>query len=134
MSFGNFNFDDLERWFTKFQFRTGRKHRFRVYRKLEGMLRMNEALSRSLDRLYLNISEMGKYPRRPAAVALRDWFLKDRAGITLSEAMIGWIPTGELYMIRAGEESGTLAKSLAAIQEVGEKARQMREAVSSAVG
>ena len=89
MSFGDFNLDELERWITKLQFRTSRKHRFRVYRKLEGMLRMNEALSRALDRLYLNASEMGKYPRRPAAVALRDWFLKDRAGITLAQSMEG---------------------------------------------
>ena len=126
--------DGFERWLTKFQFRSSRKHRFRVYRKLEGMLRMNEALSRSLDRLYLNASEMGKYPRRPAAVALRDWFIKDRAGVTLSEAMEGWVPTSELYMIRAGEESGTMAKSLASIQSVGEKAKQMKSAVSYAVG
>jgi len=134
VSGASFNFDNFERWLTKFQFRASRKNRFRIYRKLEGMLRMNEALSRSLDRLYLNASEMGKYPRRPAAVALREWFLKDRAGVTLSESMEGWVPTGELYMIRAGEESGTMAKSLAAIQAVGEKARQMREAVIYAVG
>jgi type II secretory pathway component PulF len=129
-----FSVDDLERKLTGFQFRFSRKHRFRIYRKLEGMLRMNEALSRALDRLYLNSSEMGKYPNRPPAVALREWFLKDRAGVTLSEAMNGWIPSGELYMIRAGEESGTLPKALAAIQSVGEKARQMREAVMFAVG
>nr|MDP9128473.1 type II secretion system F family protein [Pseudomonadota bacterium] len=127
-------FDNLERKLTQFQFRFGRKHRFRIYRKLEGMLRMNEALSRSLDRLYLNASEMGKFPRRPPAVALREWFLKDRAGVTLSESMEGWVPTGELYMIRAGEESGTLPKSLMAIQAVGEKAKEMKEAVMYAVG
>lgn len=126
--------DGFEIWLTKFQFRTNRKQRFRVYRKLEGMLRMNEALSRSLDRLYLNASEMGKYPRRPAAVALRDWFIKDRAGISLAESMEGWVPTSELYMIRAGEESGTMAKALQSIQVVGEKAKQMKEAVSYAVG
>ena len=134
MSENGFNLDDLERKLTKFQFRSSRKHRFRVYRKLEGMLRSNEALSRALDRLYLNTSEMGKHPRRPAAVALREWFLKDRAGISLAEAMEGWVPTGELYMIRAGEESGTMAKSLASIQSVGEKARQMKNAVTYAVG
>lgn len=128
------NLDGLELALTKFQFRTSKKQRFRIYRKLEGMLRMNEALSRSLDRLYLNASEMGKYPRRPAAVALREWFIKDRAGISLAESMEGWVPTGELYMIRAGEESGTMAKTLAAIQSVGEKAQQMKQAVSYAVG
>ena len=131
---GSFNLDDLERKLTKFQFRTSKKHRYRVYRKLEGMLRSNEALSRALDRLYLNTSEMGKHPRRPAAVALREWFLKDRAGISLAESMEGWVPTGELYMIRAGEESGTMAKSLASIQAVGKKASEMKEAVSYAVG
>ncbi|MDX2027610.1 MAG: type II secretion system F family protein [Alphaproteobacteria bacterium] len=134
MSEKGFSFDDLERRLTQFQFRFGKKHRFRIYRKLEGMLRMNEALSRALDRLYLNSSEMGKYPRRPPAVALREWFLKDRAGVTLSESMEGWVPTGELYMIRAGEESGTLPKSLSAIQAMGEKSRQMKEAVFYAVG
>jgi len=134
MSEGGFNFDDLERWITRYQFRSSVKHRFRIYRKLEGMLRMNEALSRSLDRLYQNSSEMGKFPRRPAAVALRDWFLKDRAGVSLSEAMEGWVPTGELYMIRAGEESGTMAKSLRSIQSLGEKSKEMKAAVNYAVG
>jgi type II secretory pathway component PulF len=134
MSASGFNADDLQRRFMRFQFRFNKKQRFRIYRKLEGMLRMNEALSRSLDRLYLNTSEMGKYPMRPAAIALREWFLKDRAGITLSEAMEGWVPTGELYMIRAGEESGTLPKTLRSIQTVGEKAKQMKEAVVYAVG
>lgn len=134
MSNINFNIDDIERWLTKFQFRTSRKQRFRVYRKLEGMLKSNEALSRALDRLYLNSSEMGKHPRRPAAVALREWFMKDRMGATLAESMEGWIPTGELYMIRAGEESGTLAKSFASIQAMGEKAKKMQSAVTYAVG
>jgi type II secretory pathway component PulF len=134
MSEINFNFDDFERKMTQLQFRFGKKYRFRIYRKLEGMLRMNEALSRALDRLYMNASEMGKYPRRIPAVALREWFLKDRAGTSLSESMNGWVPSSELYMIRAGEESGTLPKALTAILAIGEKARQMREAITYAVG
>lgn len=137
MSIGDINIEidteALERKIAQFQFKYGRKQRFRIYRKLEGMLRMNEALSRSLDRLYQNASEMGKYPRRPAAMALREWFLKDRAGLGLSEAMEGWVPDSELYMIRAGEESGTMAKAFASIQRVGERAREMRSAVTYAV-
>jgi hypothetical protein len=94
MSFDDIDIDTeaFERRFMQFQLRNSRKQRYRIYRKLEGMLRMNEALSRALDRLYQNASEMGKYPRRPAAVALREWFLKDRAGVGLSEAMEGWVP------------------------------------------
>lgn len=128
------NLDDLSHNFMKTQFRTGTRERYRIWRKLEGMLKANEALSRALDRLYLNASEMGKYPKRPGAVAVREWFLKDRAGISFAESVEGWVPTGELYMIRAGEESGTLAKALSYIQKVGEKAKQMKEAIMYAVG
>ena len=124
----------IEAKITKLQFRNNRRGRYRIYRKLEGMLKSNEALSRSLDRLYQNVTEMGKYPKRPAAIALREWFLKDRAGISLSKAMDGWIPTGELYLIRAGEESGSLAKTLSFIQTMSERGKAMREAVSYAVG
>jgi type II secretory pathway component PulF len=133
MSSEGIDLNDLNRSFIQFQLRMSRKQRFRIYRKLEGMLRMNEALSRCLDRLYQNSSEMGKYPNRPAAVALREWFLKDRAGVTLSESMDGWVPASELYMIRAGEESGTMAKAFSSIQAMGERAREMKAAVTYAV-
>lgn len=135
MSLNEITFDTeaISRRWAQFQLRNSRKQRFRIYRKLEGMLRMNEALSRSLDRLYQNASEMGKYPNRPAAMALREWFLKDRAGLGLAESMEGWIPDSELYMIRAGEESGTVAKAFSSIQSVGERAREMKGAVTYAV-
>lgn len=128
----NVDTEALQRRFAQFQLRNSRKQRYRIYRKLEGMLRMNEALSRALDRLYQNASEMGKYPRRPAALALREWFLKDRAGVGLSEAMEGWVPDSELYMVRAGEESGTMAKAFASIRLVGEREMEMRSAVTYA--
>jgi type II secretory pathway component PulF len=124
----------LEAEITKFQFKNNRRARYRIYRKLEGMLKSNEALSRSLDRLYQNVTEMGRYPKRPAAIALREWFLKDRAGISLSHAMDGWVPTSELYLIRAGEESGSLARTLAFIQTMSERGKAMREAVNYAIG
>jgi len=127
------NTSDLERQFARLQLRWNRKQRFRIYRKLEGMLRMNEALSRSLDRLYQNASELGKYPNRPAAQALREWFLKDRQGLGLSESMEGWVPDGELALVRAGEESGTMAKAFASIQKMGARSEEMRSAVMYAV-
>jgi type II secretory pathway component PulF len=135
MSLGDINIDmsGLERGLARLQMKTNKRQRFRIYRKLEGMLRMNEALSRALDRLYQNASELGKYPNRPAAQALREWFLKDRQGLGLSESMEGWVPDGELALIRAGEESGTMAKCFSSIQKVGKRADEMRSAVSYAV-
>ncbi len=125
--------EDYQRRFAQFQMRSNRKMRFRIYRKLQGMLAMNEALSRALERLWYNASDMGRAPNRPQALALREWLQQDRAGETLSQAMNGWVPSADLYMIRAGEESGQVANSLAAIMHVGDSAQRMRSAIVSAV-
>ncbi len=119
--------------YAQFVFKSNRKMRFRIYRKLQGMLAMNEALSRALERLWYNASDMGRAPTKPSAMALQEWLRRDRAGDTLSEAMNGWIPSAELYMIRAGEESGQVANSLLAIMHVGDAAQRMRAAIISAI-
>ncbi|NDE89691.1 MAG: hypothetical protein EB059_00910 [Alphaproteobacteria bacterium] len=124
---------DLKRSYAQWTMRNNRKLRFRIYRKLQGMLAMNEALSRALERLWYNASDMGRSPDRPAALALQEWLKRDRAGETLSEAMNNWIPSAELYMIRAGEESGQVSNAMIAIMHVGDSAQRMRQAIIQAV-
>jgi type II secretory pathway component PulF len=124
---------DLKKRIAQFSLKTNRKLRFRVYRKLQGMLAMNEALSRALERLWYNASDMGRRPDRPAAMALQEWLRRDRAGETLSEAMADWVPSAEVYMIRAGEESGQVSNALLAIMHVGDSAQRMKQAIMSAV-
>lgn len=125
--------DDLKRKYATWIMRNNRKLRFRIYRKLQGMLAMNEALSRALERLWYNSSDMGRAPERPSAMALQEWLKRDRAGETLSEAMNEWIPSAELYMIRAGEESGQVSNAMLAIMHVGDSAQRMRQAIIQAV-
>lgn len=124
---------DLSHKIDQFRFRTNRKGRTRIYRKLQGMLAMNESLGRSLERLWYNVTDMGKNPDKPAAKALRDWLNKDRQGASLSEAMAGWVPTNELFMIRAGEESGTVANSFGVILSLGDSGKAMKAAISQAI-
>jgi type II secretory pathway component PulF len=125
--------EDFDRRYAQFVMKNNRKMRFRIYRKLQGMLAQNEALGRALERLWYNASDMGRAPNRPSALALREWLQKDRAGETLSEAMNGWMPSADLYMIRAGEESGQVSNALLAIMHVGDSAQRMRTAIISAV-
>ncbi len=125
--------DDLRRKYNMWMMRNNRKLRFRIYRKLQGMLAMNEALSRALERLWYNASDMGRQPDRPAAMALQEWLKRDRAGETLSEAMNDWVPSAEIYMIRAGEESGQVSNAMLAIMHVGDSAQRMRSAIIQAV-
>ena len=127
------DFADLSYKIAKLRVRTNRKERFRLYRKLQGMLAMNESLGRSLERLWYNVTDMGKNPQKPIARAIRDWLNKDRQGSSLSEAMAGWVPTNELFMIRAGEESGTVAKSFGVILGLGDSGKQMKQAISQAI-
>lgn len=125
--------DELKYKLTQMRFRTNRNDRFRIYRKLQGMLAMNESLGRSLERLWYNVTDMGKYPDKPAAKALREWLNKDRAGSSMAEAMEGWIPMNELFMIRAGEESGAVARALGVILDMGATGKEMKQAIMQAV-
>lgn len=126
-------FDNIKTRIAQTMFKMDRKLRFRIYRKLQGMLAMNEALSRALERLWYNASDMGRKPDRPAAMALQEWLRRDRQGDTLSEAMAEWVPSAEVYMIRAGEESGQVSNALLAIMHVGDSAQRMRQAIMMAV-
>lgn len=131
--FDNLDLQTLNYKFTQFRFRTNRVERYRVYRKLQGMLAMNESLGRSLERLWYNVTDMGKYPDRPTARALREWLNKDRAGASMAEAMTGWVPMNELFMIRAGEESGAVARSLGVILDMGTTGKEMKSAIINAM-
>jgi type II secretory pathway component PulF len=129
----NIDFSDKMRRLAQLRLRHDRRTRYRLYRKLQGMLNVNEALSRCLERLWDNASEMGRYPDRPAALALKEWSNKDRAGEALSEAMVDWVPMSEIFMIRAGEESGAVAQSLQAILDMGKAGKELRQAVAHAI-
>ena len=133
LSMNNIDWDELKHKYAQTRFRLSRKERFRVYRKLQGMLSMNESLGRSLERMWYNITDMGKYPDRPAARAVRDWLNQDRAGRNLSEAMQGWVPTNELFMISAGEESGEVARAFTVILELGASGQEMKRAITQAI-
>lgn len=110
-----------------------RKEQLRFYRKLEGMLDMNEAVPRALERLYQAASFNGKKPDRPMAIALRAWRRELQKGLTLSEAFDGWLPDRDLMLIRAGEESGALAQALRGIQAVDGTSKRMKGALMKAI-
>lgn len=129
----NIDWDEVKHKIAQTRFRLSRKERFRVYRKLQGMLAMNESLGRSLERLWYNITDKGRHVDRPAARAIRDWLNQDRAGRNLSEAMNGWVPTNELFMISAGEESGEVARAFTVILELGASGQEMKQAITQAI-
>lgn len=126
-------FDDFSMKMAQFQMRSGKKKRFRIYRKLQGMMEMNEPLPTALDRLWRNVSEDGTRPNRPDAMAVQQWLERSRQGMTLADMLDGWVPQREHMLMRAGEESGNVAKAITSIMAVDEAAEKMRRAIMSAI-
>lgn len=125
--------DNFSLAMAQYKIRSSKKQRFRIYRKLQGMMEMNEPLPTALDRLWRNVSEDGTRPSRPAAMGVQQWLERARQGKSLADMLDGWIPHRELMLIRAGEESGNVAKAITSIMAVDEAASKMRAAIMSAI-
>lgn len=125
--------NNLEYKLAKFSFSTNLKQQLRLYRKLAGMLNMNESLPRALERLWVTASYNGKKPKDPQAVALKEWRQALQAGRSLTDAMGGWIPDRHVMILRSGEESGAIAKGLQAIEFIEKSTARMRGAISNAI-
>jgi type II secretory pathway component PulF len=126
-------FEELSLKLAQSKMRSSKKQRFRIYRKLQGMMEMNEPLPTALDRLWRNVSEDGTKTNKPAALAVQQWLERARQGLTLAEMLDGWVPGREHMLLRAGEESGNVAKAITSIMAVDEAAEKMRRAIMSAV-
>lgn len=126
-------FDDLSMKMAQFKMRSSKKRRFRIYRKLQGMMEMNEPLPTALDRLWRNVSEDGLKPNRPDAMGVQQWLERSRQGMSLADMLDGWVPAREHMLMRAGEESGNVAKAITSIMAVDEAAEKMRRAIMSAI-
>jgi type II secretory pathway component PulF len=128
------NLDDITYKYAKFTFNGNLKQQLRLYRKLAGMLNMNESLPRALERLWITASFNGKKPNDPQAIALKEWRQALQAGRSLTDAMGGWVPERHIMILRSGEESGAIAKGMQAIEFIEKATARMRGAISNAIG
>ena len=126
--------EDLQHEFDKYSFRNNLKAQLRLYRKLAGMLNMNEALPRALERLWVTASLNGKKPNRPEAIAMKEWRNALQSGKNLTDAMSGWVPDRHIMILRSGEESGAIAKGLQSIEFIEKSTARMRGAIQNAIG
>ncbi len=126
--------DDIQYELNKVLFKGNLKAQLRLYRKLAGMLNMNEALPRALERLWVTSSYNGKKPNAPEAVALREWREGLQSGRNLTDTMSGWVPDRHIMILRSGEESGAIGRGLQSIEFIEKATSRMRSAISNAIG
>ncbi|MFZ6774453.1 type II secretion system F family protein [Undibacterium sp. SXout7W] len=117
---------DINRWWAKTQF--SESARLRLYRKISKMLANGLPLLKILEELRDRASYNGRKLNEPMVIILDDCRRMVQNGRLLSEGLEWWIPRNEQMIIMAGEQSGRLEITLAAVIDVvlaGKKIKQV---------
>ncbi|MGZ3240130.1 MAG: type II secretion system F family protein, partial [Burkholderiaceae bacterium] len=118
---------DINRWWAKTQF--SENTRLRMYRKISKMLANGLPLLKILEDLRDRSSENGRKPNEPMAIVLDDCRRMVQNGRMLSEGLEWWIPRNEQMIIMAGEQSGRLEITLAAVIDVVQAGKKIKSVI-----
>ncbi len=83
----------------------GNSTRLKIYRKLASLMRNRFSLIGALEMLHDGISNGGKNPNEPMAIAIACWSRALQAGKPFSDALKGWAPDRERLMLSVGDVS-----------------------------
>ncbi len=97
--------DRIQEGYAKIICRMSGEGRLRIYRKIMSLLRNRFSLMDSLDRVFDIISNNGKNPGEPLAMAIAAWSRSLRNGDPFSVAIKGWAPNREALMLSTGDVS-----------------------------
>ena len=95
----------LEVSFAKFRIGMAGKARLKVYKKLASLLRNRFSLMNALDIMYDSVTDSGKHPNEPMAIAIASWGKALQNGNAFSDALKGWAPSRERLMLSVGDVS-----------------------------
>ncbi len=79
--------------------------RLKLYRKIASLMRNRFSLMSALDMLHDSITDGGKNPGEPFAIAIACWGRALNNGLTFSDALKGWAPDRERLMLSVGDVS-----------------------------
>ena len=83
--------NSLEVSFAQFRVGMSGKDRLKVYKKLASLLRNRFSLMNALDIMYDSITNEGKNPGEPMAIAIASWGKALQNGNSFSDALKGWL-------------------------------------------
>jgi len=127
-----FSLTNLERSYAMIICRLSSGTRLRIYRKLQSLLRNRFSLMDALDRIHGIITNDGKNPGEPMALALMYWSRELQNGHPFSEALAGWAPARERLMLSVGDVSH-MEDALGNLIKVTEGTKRMSAPLVSAV-
>lgn len=132
MAKSKFNLADLNRYYAMIICRMSGGARLKIYRKLISLLRNRFSLMDALDRIRGIITNDGKNPDEPLALAILYWSRSLQNGNPFSVALEGWAPASERLMLSVGDVSH-LEGALENLIKVTEGTTKMKQPLISAV-
>ena len=132
MAKSNFNLADINRYYAMIICRMSNGTRLKIYRKLISLLRNRFSLMDALDRIRAIITNDGKNPDEPMALAILYWSRSLQNGNPFSVALEGWAPASERLMLSVGDVSH-LEGALENLIKVTEGTTKMKQPLVSAI-
>lgn len=123
---------DINRYYAMIICRMSNGTRLKIYRKLISLLRNRFSLMDALDRIRGIITNDGKNPDEPMALAILYWSRSLQNGNPFSVALEGWAPASERLMLSVGDVSH-LEGALENLIKVTEGTTKMKEPLVSAI-
>jgi type II secretory pathway component PulF len=108
------------------------KTRLKIYRKLASLMANRFSLMDALELLYNGVSNNGKNPFEPMAIAITSWMKVLQNGLTFADALKGWAPGRERLMLSTGDVSN-LESALLNLIKVTEGSTKMIRPIIGAI-
>lgn len=124
--------NSIEVYYAKMICNFSNETRLKIYRKLAALMRNRFSLMDALDMLHDGITNGGKNPSEPMAIALASWGKALQNGLPFSDALKGWAPSRERLMLSVGDVSD-LESALLNLIKVTEGSTKMIRPIIGAV-
>ncbi len=124
--------NSIEVYYAKIICNFSNEARLKIFRKLAALMRNRFSLMDALDMLHDGITNGGKNPGEPMAIALASWGKALQNGLPFSDALKGWAPNRERLMLSVGDVSD-LESALMNLIKVTEGTTKMVRPIRSAV-
>ena len=122
----------IEVYYAKMICNFSNEYRLKIFRKLASLMKNRFSLMDALDMLHDGVTNGGKNPSEPMAIALASWGKALQNGIPFSDALKGWAPNRERLMLSVGDVSD-LESALLNLIKVTEGTTKMIRPIRSAV-
>ena len=122
----------IEVYYAKMVCKMSNGARLKIYRKIASLMSNRFSLMNALDRLHDSVSNGGKNPNEPLAIAIASWARALQNGLPFSDALKGWAPDRERLMLSVGDVSD-LESAIRNLIRVTEGTTKMLRPITSAI-